>query len=160
MPITDQHHTESNAPFVKDRGPKRGMYNQIEEKVVCGGGKRYVTNVCMYAALFRLYYGIITQTARRRARRRSHGRRCRRRRESVPRGPVSNRFSKNCAQRENHACKRPHWPKPPIGFHGSIILPQCTHYDDPNRCDEFRIFHSGHSATCRMITRLAAGPLR
>ena len=28
-----------------------------------GGGKRYVTNVCMYAALFRLYSGIITQTA-------------------------------------------------------------------------------------------------
>ena len=33
------------------------------------GGKRYVTNVCMYAALFRLYFGIMTQTARRRARR-------------------------------------------------------------------------------------------
>ena len=30
------------------------------------GGKRYVTNVCMYTALFRLYSGIITQTARRR----------------------------------------------------------------------------------------------
>ena len=30
------------------------------------GGERYVTNVCMYAALFRLYSGIITQTARRR----------------------------------------------------------------------------------------------
>ena len=41
--------------------------------MVCGGGKRYITNVCMYAALFRLYSGIITQTAR-----------CRRRTESVP----------------------------------------------------------------------------
>ena len=30
------------------------------------GGKRYVTNVCMYAALFCLYSGIVTQTARRR----------------------------------------------------------------------------------------------
>ena len=30
------------------------------------GVKRYVTNVCMYAALFRLYSGTITQTARRR----------------------------------------------------------------------------------------------
>ena len=43
--------------------------------MVWGGGKRYVTNVCMYAALFRLYSGIMTQTARRR-----------RRRESVPFG--------------------------------------------------------------------------
>ena len=32
------------------------------------GGKRYVTNVCMYAALFRLYSGRITQTTRRRKR--------------------------------------------------------------------------------------------
>ena len=37
LPITDQHHTESNAPFVKDRGPKRGMYNQIAEKSGVGG---------------------------------------------------------------------------------------------------------------------------
>ena len=42
-----------------------------------GGGKGYVKNVCMYAALFRLSSGIVTQTARCRARRR-------RRRESVP----------------------------------------------------------------------------
>ena len=34
------------------------------------GGKLYVTNVCMYAALFRLYSGRVTQTARCRARRR------------------------------------------------------------------------------------------
>ena len=33
--------------------------------MVCGG-KQYVTNVCMYATLFCLYSGIITQTARRR----------------------------------------------------------------------------------------------
>ena len=39
-----------------------------------GGGGRYVTNVCMYAALFRLYSGTITQTARSR--------------ESVPMGQV------------------------------------------------------------------------
>ena len=45
------------------------------------GGKRYVTNVCMYAALFHLYSGIISQTVRCRARRRAHRRR---RRESVP----------------------------------------------------------------------------
>ena len=32
VPITDQYHMESNAPFVKNRGPKRGMYNQIAEK--------------------------------------------------------------------------------------------------------------------------------
>ena len=38
VPITDQHHTESNAPFVKDRGPKGGMYNQIGEKSGVGGG--------------------------------------------------------------------------------------------------------------------------
>ena len=38
--------------------------------MVGGGGKRYVKNVCMYAALFRLSSGIVTQTARRRARRR------------------------------------------------------------------------------------------
>ena len=31
---------------------------------VCGGG--YTANVCMYAALFRLSFGIVTQTARRR----------------------------------------------------------------------------------------------
>ena len=30
------------------------------------GGKRYVKNVCMYAALFRASSGIVTQTARRR----------------------------------------------------------------------------------------------
>ena len=30
-----------------------------------GGGKWYVKNVCMYVALFPLYSGIITQTARR-----------------------------------------------------------------------------------------------
>ena len=30
------------------------------------GCKRYVSNVCMYVALLRLYSGIITQTARRR----------------------------------------------------------------------------------------------
>ena len=41
------------------------------------GGKRYVNKVCMYAELFRLYSGIITQTVHRRARRR-------RRRGSVP----------------------------------------------------------------------------
>ena len=35
------------------------------------GGKRYVTNVCMYAALFRLYSGIVTQTARRTCRKES-----------------------------------------------------------------------------------------
>ena len=35
------------------------------------GGKRNVTNVCMYAALFRLYFGIITQTACRKHRRES-----------------------------------------------------------------------------------------
>ena len=52
--------------------------------MVWGGG--YVTNVCMYAALFRLYSGIITQTARRRARRRAHRRRHKRRRESIPNG--------------------------------------------------------------------------
>ena len=59
------------------------MYNQIGEKSCGGGGggKRYVTNVCMYAALFRVYSGTITQTARRKARRRAH---YRRRRESVP----------------------------------------------------------------------------
>ena len=33
-------------------------------------GKQYLENVCMYAALFRLYCGIITQTAHCRARRR------------------------------------------------------------------------------------------
>ena len=38
VPITDQYHTESNAPFVKDRGPKRGMYNEIGEKSGVGGG--------------------------------------------------------------------------------------------------------------------------
>ena len=43
---------------------------------VWGGGKQYVTNVCMYVAIFRLYSGIITQTARRRAHRKC-------RRESV-----------------------------------------------------------------------------
>ena len=85
VPITDQHHTESNAPFVKDRGPKRGMYHQIGDKSgVCvwgggGGGKWYVTNVCTYAALFRVYSCIITQTA-------CHRAHCRRRRESIPRG--------------------------------------------------------------------------
>ena len=94
VPITDQYHTESNAPFVKDRGPKRGMYNQIGEKSGVGGG-RYVTNVCMYAALFRLYSGISTQTARRRAHQR-------RRRESIPRGatgpcyPSCSRIAASC----------------------------------------------------------------
>ena len=35
--------------------------------MVCGGGERYVTNVCVCAALFCLYSGIIiTQTAHRR----------------------------------------------------------------------------------------------
>ena len=73
VPITHQYHTESNAPFVKRRGPKKGMYNQIgEKKMVCVcGGERCVTNVCMYAALFHLYSGIITQTARRRHRKES-----------------------------------------------------------------------------------------
>ena len=33
---------------------------------MCVGGKRYATNMYMYAALVNLYYGIITQTARRR----------------------------------------------------------------------------------------------
>ena len=79
VPITDQNHMESNAPFVKDRGPKGGMYNQIGEKSGVGG-ERYVTNGCMYAALFHLYSSIIAQPARRRA----HCRRRRRRRESVP----------------------------------------------------------------------------
>ena len=48
--------------------------------MVLGGGKRYATNVCMYAALFRLYSSIITRIACRRVRRRCH-------RESVPYGP-------------------------------------------------------------------------
>ena len=36
------------------------------------GGKRYVENLCMYAALFRLCSGIVTQTARRRGSNHSH----------------------------------------------------------------------------------------
>ena len=46
------------------------LWAQIGEKSGVGGGgggKRGVTNVCMYAALFRLYSGIITQTAHRAA---------------------------------------------------------------------------------------------
>ena len=81
VPITDQYHTESNAPCVKDRGPKRGIYNQIAGKSGVWGGE---TNVFLHAALLRLYSSIITQTARRRSRRRAHRRRHRRRRESVP----------------------------------------------------------------------------
>ena len=48
--------------------------------MVLGGGERYVTNVCMYAALFHMYSGTITQIACRR----EHRRRRRRHRESVP----------------------------------------------------------------------------
>ena len=58
--------TESSAPFVKERGPKRKCSNKIREKL-CVGGKRYVENVCIYAALSCLYFGIITQTAHCRA---------------------------------------------------------------------------------------------
>ena len=49
VPMADQHHTEPNAPFMNDRGPKRGMYNQIAEKSGGCGGEWYVRiYVCMY----------------------------------------------------------------------------------------------------------------
>ena len=49
-------------------------------------GGETVCNKCVHAALFRLYSGIITQTARRKSRRTVHHKRCRRRRERVPMG--------------------------------------------------------------------------
>jgi len=47
VPIIDQYHTESNAPCVKGRGPKRGMHNQIAGKSGVGG--ETVCNKCVYA---------------------------------------------------------------------------------------------------------------
>ena len=47
VPITYQYHTESNAPCVKDRRPKRGMYNHIAGKSGVGG--EMVCNKCVYA---------------------------------------------------------------------------------------------------------------
>ena len=49
---------------------EKKIVNKIGEKVMCVGGKRYVENVCMYGALFRLYSGINPQTAHCTARRR------------------------------------------------------------------------------------------
>ena len=68
---------------------------------VCGGGKRYVKNVCMYAALFRLSFGIVTQTARRKARRRHRG-------ESVPyRHPPDHKDATIHSHMTNHAFENP-----------------------------------------------------
>ena len=62
-----------------------------------GGVKRYVTNVCMYTALFCLFCDKITQTAHCRPRRRRH-------RESGPRGNIrvseETNFRKFCCLRQ------------------------------------------------------------
>ena len=56
-------------PSPQLEGPRRsvGVHHPNSNKIEkAWGGKRYVENGCMYAALFCLYSGIITQTARRR----------------------------------------------------------------------------------------------
>ena len=50
---------ESSAPFVKEK--ENAAIKQ--EKKLCVGDQRDVENVCMYAALVRLYSGMISKTA-------------------------------------------------------------------------------------------------
>ena len=53
--------------------PKKENVVIKQEKKWCVWGKQYAKSVWMYAALFRLYSGIITQNARRRHRKRRRG---------------------------------------------------------------------------------------
>ena len=73
-----------------------------------GGGKRYVKNVCMYAALFRLYSGTITQTARRRAHTGAAG-------KASPKGPgVEQIKDDETCRRSTYSCAKVTHEKRPL----------------------------------------------